>query len=55
MRLIIDYLDKSLNIREINNSCICKVVYENGNLKVESVNDMSYSENGKRIRSVEEK
>ena len=55
LRLIIDYLDKSLNIREINNSCICKVVYENGNLKVESVNDMSYSENGKRIRSIEEK
>lgn len=50
LRLIIDYLDKSLNIREMNNSCICKVIYDNGMLKVESVNDMSYSERGRQIR-----
>ena len=55
LRLIIDYLDKSINIREMNNSCICKVIYDNGNFKVESVNDMSYSEHGKKIRLEEEK
>ena len=51
LRLIIDYLDKSINIREINNSCICKIIYDNGNLKVESVNDMSYSEKGKKLKN----
>lgn len=55
LRLIIDYLDKSINIREMNNSCICKVIYDNGSFKVESVNDMSYSEHGKSIRLQEEK
>ena len=50
LRLIIDYLDKSINIREMNNSCICKIVYDTGIFKVESVNDMSYSENGNKIR-----
>lgn len=55
LRLIIDYLDKSINIREMNNSCICKVIYDNGTFKVESVNDMSYSEHGKNIRIEEEK
>lgn len=50
LRIIIDYLDKSVNIREMNNSCICKIIYDNGIFKVESVNDMSYSENGKMIR-----
>ena len=51
LRLIIDYLDKSINIREMNNSCICKIIYNNGDFKVESVNDMSYSENGKKLRT----
>ncbi|MGN0144046.1 MAG: histidine phosphatase family protein, partial [Clostridium sp.] len=51
LRLIIDYLDNSINVREMNNSCICKLVYNNGDFMVESVNDMSYSENGKKIRN----
>ena len=51
LRLIIDYLDKSINIREMNNSCICKIIYNNGDFKVESVNDMSYSENGQKLRT----
>ena len=55
LRLIIDYLDKKIDIREMNNSCICKIIYEDGDLKVESVNDMSYSEKGKAIRIEEEK
>lgn len=55
LRLIIDYLDKNINIREMNNSCICKLIYEDGNLQVDSVNDMTYSERGEVIRIEEEK
>lgn len=51
IRLIIDYLDKKFNVRNMDNSSISKVVYNNGNFKVESVNDSSYSEKGKTIRS----
>lgn len=50
IRLIIDYLDKSFDIRKIDNLSISKVIYENGSFKVESVNDNSYSENGKVMR-----
>lgn len=42
IRLIIDYLDKSFNIRRIDNAGISKVEYENGRLKVISVNDTEY-------------
>jgi broad specificity phosphatase PhoE len=51
IRLIIDYLDKSFNVRDMANSSISKIIYENGNFKVESVNDISYSEKGKAIKA----
>lgn len=50
IRVIIDYLDKSFNIRDMDNSSISKIIYENGNFKVECVNDNSYSEKGKAMR-----
>ena len=46
---IIDYLDKSFNIRNIDNSSISMISYRDGEFKVESVNDNSYSEKGKEI------
>ena len=51
MRVIIDYLDKSFNVRNMDNSSICMIEYENGCFKVESVNDNSYSEKGKSMRN----
>ena len=50
IRLIIDYLDKNFNVRNIDNSSISKIIYENGNFKVESINDNSYSEKGKSMK-----
>ena len=50
IRLIIDYLDKSFNVRNMDNSSISKIIYENGSFKVESVNDNSYSEKGKVMK-----
>jgi probable phosphoglycerate mutase len=50
LRLIIDYLDKSFNVRDIDNSSISKIIYENRKLTVESVNDNSYSDKGKAIK-----
>ena len=49
IRLIIDYLDKSFNIRNIDNSSISMISYRDGEFKIESVNDNSYSEKGKEI------
>lgn len=49
IRLIIDYLDKSFNIRNIDNSSISMISYRDGESKVESVDDNSYSEKGKEI------
>lgn len=51
LRLIIDYLDKNFNVRDMDNSSISKIIYENGNFKVESVNDNSYSDKGKAMKS----
>lgn len=51
IRLIIDYLDKSFNVRSIDNLSISKVIYENGSFKVESVNDNSFCEKGQALRS----
>ena len=51
IRLIIDHLDKSFNVRNMDNSSISKVIYENGNFKVESINDSSYSEKGRVMRT----
>ncbi|EKQ51567.1 histidine phosphatase family protein [Clostridium sp. Maddingley MBC34-26] len=50
IRLIIDYLDKSFNVRDMANSSISKIIYDNGKYIVESVNDNSYSERGKAIK-----
>jgi probable phosphoglycerate mutase len=51
LRLIIDSLDKSFNVRNMDNSSISKITYENGKFKVESVNDNSYSEKGKALKA----
>lgn len=50
IRLIIDHLDKGFNVRNMDNSSISKVIYENGSFKVESINDNSYSEKGKAMK-----
>ncbi|MBC2397955.1 histidine phosphatase family protein [Clostridium tetanomorphum] len=50
IRLIIDYLDKSFNVRHMDNSSISKIIYEDGNFKIQSINDNSYSEKGKSIK-----
>lgn len=49
LRVIIDYIDPSCDIRNIDNASISKIVYENGNFYVESVNDMSYCEKGQLV------
>lgn len=49
IKIIIDYFDKNFDTRNINNSSVSKIIYENGEIKVESVNDNSYSEKGKAI------
>jgi len=43
-------LDINLNIKMIENSSISKVEYEEGKLKVLSVNDLSYREKGHELR-----
>ncbi|RII35851.1 histidine phosphatase family protein [Clostridium chromiireducens] len=50
IRLIIDHLDKSFNVRDMANSSISKIIYKDGKFTVESVNDTSYSEKGKAIK-----
>lgn len=52
IRLIIDYLDKNFNVRNMDNSSISKIICENGSFKVESVNDNSYSDKGKAMKRV---
>ena len=50
IRLIIDYFDNDLQVRDLDNSSISKIVYENGSFSVESVNDNSYSDKGKSMK-----
>ncbi|MCT8977024.1 histidine phosphatase family protein [Clostridium sp. CX1] len=50
IRLIIDYIDKNFNLRNLDNSSISKIIYEDGNFKVESVNDNSFCEKGKAMK-----
>lgn len=52
LRVFIEHLDKNFDIRNMDNSSISKVVYENGKFKVQSVNDSSYSEKGKAMRQI---
>lgn len=52
IRLFIDYLDKSFNVRNLDNSSISKIIYNDGNFIVESVNDNTYSEKGKSLRKI---
>ncbi len=52
LRVFIEYLDKKVNVRNMDNSSISKVIYEDGEFKVESVNDNSYSEKGKAMRQI---
>ncbi len=49
IRVIIEHVDSSFDTRDIDNASISKLVYENGTFKVESVNDMSYCENGQLV------
>lgn len=51
LRLIIDKYDKSYDIRQIENASISKLLYDNGHYSVISVNDMSYSEKGNKLRN----
>jgi broad specificity phosphatase PhoE len=51
IRLIIDHLDKNFNLRSMENLSISKIIYENESFKVESVNDNSYSEKGKAMKT----
>lgn len=44
-------LDKNLNIKMIENSSISKIEYENGQVKILSVNDLSYREKGSKLRN----
>lgn len=50
IRLIVDYLDKSFDVRNLDNSSISKIIYENGSFTVECINDTSYCERGKAIK-----
>lgn len=50
IRVIIDYLDKSFDVRNMDNSSISQIVYENGKFTVQSVNDNSYSQKGKAMK-----
>lgn len=50
LRLIIDYFDKTIDIRDMRNSSISKIIYDNGDVTIESVNDMTYSEKGRNMR-----
>ncbi|MFD3157304.1 histidine phosphatase family protein [Haloimpatiens sp. FM7330] len=50
IRLIIDYLDKSFNVRNMDNLSISKIIYENGSFTVESINDNSYSKKSKAVK-----
>lgn len=50
IRLIIDYLDKNFNIKDIDNLSISQIIYEDGSFTVQSVNDNSYIEKGKSMK-----
>ena len=43
-------MDKNFNLRNIDNSSVSKIIYEEGSFKVEPVNDNSYSEKGKSMK-----
>ena len=49
IRLIVDYIDKNINTREVYNASISKITFENGKYSVKSINDISYRENGKKL------
>ncbi|MCM8710092.1 histidine phosphatase family protein [Clostridium sp. SYSU_GA19001] len=51
IRIIINYLDKSFDLRHVDNSSISKIIYEKGTFKVETVNDNSYYEKGKAVKT----
>lgn len=51
IRMIIDYFEKGLDLWGLDNSSISKISYDDGNYKVECVNDNSYNEKGKAIRA----
>lgn len=50
LRALLKAINKNLCITDMNNCCISKLEYENGNFKVLSVNDMSYKEKGHEVR-----
>jgi probable phosphoglycerate mutase len=52
LRVVINYLDKNFDIRNMDNSSISKIIYKDGNFKVESVNDNSYMRKGKSLKSI---
>lgn len=43
-------IDHNQEIVHVDNSSVTKLVYENGNYSIESINDLSYVENGKAAK-----
>ncbi|PJI06981.1 MULTISPECIES: histidine phosphatase family protein [Clostridium] len=50
LRILLTSIDKNINVREMENSSVSMVEYDNGNFKVLSVNDMSYRRKGEKLR-----
>lgn len=50
LRTLLATIDKNIDVREMENSSVSMVEYDNGNFKVLSVNDMSYRIKGEKLR-----
>lgn len=50
LRALLKEINKNLCITDMDNCCVSKLEYDNGNFKVLSVNDMSYKEKGHEVR-----
>ena len=51
LRILLETLDEGVNIKDIENSSISLVEYENNKFKIITVNDMSYKENGDKLKA----
>lgn len=51
LRALLKAINKNLCITDMDNCCINKLEYDNGNFKVLSVNDKSYKEKGEKLRA----
>lgn len=50
LRALLKEINKNLCITDMDNCCVSKLEYDNGNFKVLSINDMSYKEKGHEVR-----